>query len=148
MNWQPMEVQPFDPASHAAEAAERRKRLMGNPKPVKRLPIVRKPVTVAETPRCFDAHVCDWRRHCLLERVTAFEYIKFRCEELGVSYTDVIGPSRFGDHVRPRQMLIWELKNTRPWMTLHQIGKEFGGRDHSTLVHSIRQHEKRMAAHE
>lgn len=146
MEYQPLQVQPFDPANHAAAAAERRKRLMGT-QPVRKPPVVvPKPAPRIEYVHMFDDHVACWREHLGRERMNSIDYIRSRCRELGLAYGDVIGPSRLRIHVEPRQMLMWEVRQRNPLISYPQIGRIFGGRDHTTAIHAIRAHEKRRAS--
>lgn len=144
MIYQPLDVQPFDPANHAATAAERRKRLMGRP-PAKNpsLPAP-KPAQRIEYVHFFDSHVICWREHLARENGTPVDYVKARCRELGLAYLDIIGTSRFREHTRARQMFMWELHQRTPRLSLTQIGKALGGRDHTTVLHGVRQHAKRI----
>ena len=145
MEYQPLEVQPFDPVNHATVAAERRRRLMGNPPPKPRPVANPKPRARIEYVHLFDEHVLCWREHLGRERMTHAQYIRIRCREIGVKVEDIMGDSRHQKHVRPRQMLMWEIKQRSPGISLPQIGRIFNGRDHTTILHGIQRHEKRMA---
>lgn len=48
------------------------------------------------------------------------------------------GRSRKKEIVRARDAAIWSMKMRWPDMSYPQIGKRFGGRDHSTIIHSKR----------
>ena len=71
--------------------------------------------------------------------------------ERDVSEGDLIGPSRARWISHPRQEAMWcayqerRANGTRVY-SLPSIGKFFGGRDHTTVLHAIRAHEKRMKA--
>ena len=146
MEYQPLDVQPFDPVNHAAAAAERRKRLMGV-QPVKTVPIAPpKPEPRIEYVHRFDEHVLAWREHLGRERMANKDYLRARCRDLGIKYGDMIGTSRLRKHCEPRQMLMWEVKQRSPEISLPQIGRLFGGRDHTTILHGIRAHEQRRAS--
>lgn len=146
MEYQPLQVQPFDPRNHAAAAAERRNRLMGKAPVGKPRVVAPKPAPRVQYVHSFDEHVICWREHLGRERMTAFQYVSARCRDLGLSIDDLVGPSRCRKHVFPRQMLMWELKRRNPAITLPQLGRIFGNRDHTTILHGIRAHEKRRTA--
>ncbi|MGO4196868.1 helix-turn-helix domain-containing protein [Rhizobium sp. YAF28] len=82
----------------------------------------------------FDAHLVEWR-----DRVgnRPFAYLKDRCRELDVLYRDMIGPDRRRPTVQVRQQLIWELHH-KFGMSFPALGRLFGGRDHTTMLHSVR----------
>jgi len=93
-----------------------------------------------------DDHVTTWRRY-LME--TGFSprkrFIRERCIDFGVSYDEVVGPSRYKRLVWPRQVIMFELKE-RFDLSLPEIGRMFGGRDHSTCLHAIRKVAEKMRA--
>jgi len=62
----------------------------------------------------------------------------------GVYVSDMRGPSRLRRFVLARQEAMWEVKRQKPEMSLPQLGRIFGGRDHSTIFHGIRAHQKRL----
>lgn len=64
---------------------------------------------------------------------------------LGVPPASLRGPRRTPGVVLPRQTAMWLAK----WLTVQStvdIGRRFGGRDHTTVLHGIRQTDKRIAA--
>ncbi|MEI6478464.1 MAG: chromosomal replication initiator protein DnaA [bacterium] len=75
---------------------------------------------------------------------TTFEQIKeIVCEYYGVDFKDVQGPRRQQEIVKPRQILMYLMKNELG-MTFPTIGREIGGRDHTTAMHSVDKIEKEM----
>lgn len=58
-------------------------------------------------------------------------------EYFTVSLADLIGRSRKREHVWPRHVAMYYASKLTT-MTQVQIGKAFGGRDHSTVFHAIR----------
>ena len=67
----------------------------------------------------------------------------------GVPASEIFGPRRFRSFVRARQEVAYRLYNSRHQsgprrFSLTQIGTWLGGRDHTTILHAIRAHEKRM----
>jgi chromosomal replication initiator protein len=67
--------------------------------------------------------------------------VKSMCEKLGVSYDEVCGTSRTRTIVRARQMMMAALK-TATNMSLSEIGRAVGDRDHATVLYAISQIEK------
>jgi chromosomal replication initiation ATPase DnaA len=61
-----------------------------------------------------------------------------------VSFTDLVSQRRHQNIVHARQHAMWEIRQ-RTKLSLPQIGKILGDRDHSTILHGIRAHAKRMA---
>jgi chromosomal replication initiation ATPase DnaA len=67
----------------------------------------------------------------------------------GVDPDDIIGPSRLREIVHARQDVAWKVLKAQTdsletRYSLSQIGTWLGGRDHTTILHAIRAHEKRM----
>ena len=60
--------------------------------------------------------------------------------EFGISTTDLVGPSRAAGPVRARHVAIL-LTRERTELSLPEIGQRFGGRDHSTVLNSMRRAE-------
>lgn len=63
----------------------------------------------------------------------------------GLSLADLIGPSRRRKVARPRQEAFAAVQEKHGY-SLPKIGRLFGGRDHTTVLHGIREHAKRVAA--
>jgi len=63
----------------------------------------------------------------------------------GVSLEALRGPLRTKAFTVPRQEAMWRMVKANRWST-PQIGDYFGGRDHTTVLHACKAHEKRTAA--
>ena len=55
--------------------------------------------------------------------------------------TDLLSPRRARDIVRPRQIAMYLCKQLTT-RSLPEIGRKFGGRDHTTVIHAVRQIDK------
>lgn len=55
----------------------------------------------------------------------------------GVTRVDMISPRRTDNIVKPRQMAMY-LSKEFTTRSLPEIGRKFGGRDHTTVIHAIR----------
>jgi chromosomal replication initiator protein len=65
------------------------------------------------------------------------------CRFYNVEINDVLGPRRNKEYVRPRQILMFLLKNELQ-MSFPVIGKHLGGRDHTTIMHGSMKIEKEL----
>lgn len=66
------------------------------------------------------------------------EYIQhIVARQYNVSRADLISPRRTANVVRPRQVAMY-LANTMTLRPLAEIGRRFGGRDHTTVMHAVR----------
>ncbi len=72
---------------------------------------------------------------------TPIAMVKSMCEKLGVSYDAVCGKGRSRALVLARQVMMVVLKNATN-MSLTEIGRVCGDRDHATVVYAISQIEK------
>jgi hypothetical protein len=70
-------------------------------------------------------------------RTTTKEIILQVAEIAGVSYYEIIGSSHATRCVRPRQFAMWRV-HTEQKLSMSDIGRRFGGRDHTTAMHAIR----------
>ncbi len=95
--------------------------------------LVGQPVT---TELCEQAlkEIFDQRRH---KQVTAELIMQTVCEYYGVTLNDLVGPTRKREITVPRQIAIF-LTREMTGMSLPQIGSVFGGRDHTTVMHSCK----------
>jgi hypothetical protein len=57
----------------------------------------------------------------------------------------MIGPKRVRSFARPRQMAMYLCKQLTT-RSLPEIGRKFGGRDHTTVMHGVRKIEELMPA--
>lgn len=69
------------------------------------------------------------------------DLVKRVAEFFEVSVEDIKSPSRKAKIANPRQMAIY-LAREKMGYTLEEIGEYFGGRDHTTILHSVRKVEK------
>ena len=64
-------------------------------------------------------------------------------EHYNVRLSDLIGPKRLRTIARPRQVAMYLSKHLTP-RSLPEIGRRFGGRDHTTIMHGVRKIEELM----
>lgn len=88
----------------------------------------------------FDDHVKRWQMRLVS---TPSDWLRDRCKDVGITYEVMTGHSRRRELVKIRQMLVWEAYN-KFGMSLPQLGRMFGGRDHTTILHALRRHEGRL----
>lgn len=55
-----------------------------------------------------------------------------------VTWEEVKGIRRQRNLIIPRQLCMYEVARQRPDLSLPRIGKIFGGRDHTTILHAVR----------
>jgi len=80
------------------------------------------------------------------DRKVSIEEIQRKvAEHYNVRLSDMIGPKRVRTIARPRQIAMY-LSKTMTTRSLPEIGRRFGGRDHTTIMHGIRKIEELMAA--
>lgn len=89
----------------------------------------------------FDAHVVEWH---LRRANPALAYLKDRCDELDVSYRKVIGGRVLHEIVGVRHLLMWEIYEKFD-LSFPQIGRMFGGRDHTTVIYAVRKIEAQLS---
>ena len=68
-------------------------------------------------------------------------------EKHRVSVIDLESPRRDRPSVRARQEAMWRMRHETP-MSLPNIGRRLGGRDHTTAKHGIARHQARIDAGE
>ncbi len=140
-------------AEQIAAAAALRKKFYGRPeKPsqiVTHVPIaVRDEVNRPMRP-VPDAHVREWYRW-RREQIDASaspirDYVRRRAAELGFSYAEIVGPRQLRILIKPRHLIIWEIKTfVKPEISFPELGRIFGGRDHTTILSAYRKICKQM----
>lgn len=71
-------------------------------------------------------------------RVPTIDLLKSVAEKTGVSIDDMKGARRDRKVVAARHAAIAAIYESRPDLSLPQIGRIFGGRDHTTIIHAVR----------
>lgn len=77
-------------------------------------------------------------------KVTIEEIQRKVAEHFNIRLSDMIGPKRVRTIARPRQVAMYLSKQLTP-RSLPEIGRRFGGRDHTTIIHGVRRIEELMA---
>jgi chromosomal replication initiator protein len=78
-------------------------------------------------------------------KLTIEEIQRKVAEHYNVRLSDLIGPKRLRTIARPRQVAMYLAKQLTS-RSLPEIGRRFGGRDHTTIMHGVRKIEELMAA--
>lgn len=78
-----------------------------------------------------------------LPKVRIDDILKIVSRHFKVARTDILSARRSRDVVRPRQIAMYLAKSLTS-RSLPEIGRRFGGRDHTTVLHSVRKVEKMM----
>jgi chromosomal replication initiator protein len=82
-----------------------------------------------------------------LVRVRIDDILQIVGRHYNISRADLLSPRRARSIVRPRQIGMYLAKKLTP-RSLPEIGKRFGGRDHSTVLHAVRKIDELMKADE
>ncbi|MFV0514366.1 MAG: chromosomal replication initiator protein DnaA [Jhaorihella sp.] len=93
----------------------------------------------------------DLTQDCLADVLRASER-KITVEEIqrkvsdyyNIRMSDIIGPKRLRSYARPRQVAMYLCKQLTS-RSLPEIGRRFGGRDHTTVMHGVRRIEELKA---
>ena len=103
--------------------------------------LVREPITVALCEQVLKDVFSSMQR----KQITADLIMRTVCDYYGLSQDDMIGPTRRREITLPRQIAMY-LTREMTGMSLPQIGTVFGGRDHTTVLHSYKTVEANMAS--
>jgi len=79
------------------------------------------------------------------KRITIDEIQKAAAEHYGMKQADLISERRNRAIARPRQAAMWLAKHLTT-RSLPDIGRRFGGRDHTTVLHAVRRIEELKAS--
>lgn len=79
------------------------------------------------------------------KRLSIEEIQRKVAEHYNVRLADMIGPKRLRTIARPRQVAMYLCKQLTS-RSLPEIGRRFGGRDHTTIMHGVRKIDELMAA--
>ncbi len=136
---------PISNPTNAAEIIDNsqaiRKRLMGPQERARPSEPVKPPAIIVvyrdKAPK--DAHVRAYRQYLADQGNKPLAHLKSRCAELGITLKQIRNNSRVASLVRPRQLLMWEIKTqVAPEMSWPAIGRLFGGKNHATVIHAVR----------
>lgn len=93
----------------------------------------------------FDEHVKEWRWKLAEEQANRPKaYLRRRCAEYEIPFPVMIGLGRRREIVGKRQLIMWEI-HREFGLSFPQIGRLFGGRDHTTALHAYRKIEAMTA---
>lgn len=102
--------------------------------------LVKEPITLDLCERALK-EIFDSRRH---KQITAELIMQTVSDYYGLTLEDLTGPTRKREITVPRQIAMF-LTREMTGMSLPQIGNVFGGRDHTTVLHSYKTVEANMA---
>ena len=74
-------------------------------------------------------------------KVSIEEIQRVVCEHYNIRMGDIQGPKRLRSYARPRQIAMFLAKQLTS-KSLPEIGRRFGGRDHTTVMHGVRRIEE------
>jgi chromosomal replication initiator protein len=74
-------------------------------------------------------------------KVTVDEIIRKVADHYNIRLTDILSPKRARAVARPRQVGMF-LAKTLTSKSLPEIGRQFGGRDHTTVIHAVKKIEE------
>lgn len=98
--------------------------------------LVGKPITMDLTQDCLaDVLLASERK------ITVEEIQRKVCEHYNIRISDMTGPKRLRSFARPRQIAMY-LSKQLTTRSLPEIGRYFGGRDHTTVMHGVRRIEE------
>ena len=103
------------------------------------MPISREPITVPLAERT----LADLVRSREAKRVRIEDILRIVSRHFKVPRNDLLSSRRSRDVVRPRQIAMYLAKSLTS-RSLPEIGRRFGGRDHTTVLHSVRKVEQLM----
>ena len=76
-------------------------------------------------------------------KITVEEIQRRVSEHFNIRLSDLIGPRRVRTFARPRQVAMYLCKQMTT-RSLPEIGRRFGGRDHTTIMHGVKKIEELM----
>ncbi|RFC62482.1 chromosomal replication initiator protein DnaA [Fulvimarina endophytica] len=89
------------------------------------------------TPDAIGDLLSQFSRSTAERRVRIEDILKFVSRHYNISRTDILSARRTRTIVRPRQIAMYLAKTMTP-RSLPEIGRRFGGRDHTTVLHAVR----------
>ncbi len=101
--------------------------------------LTREPITITMAERT----LADLVRSREVRRVRIEDILRIVSRHYKVPRNDLLSSRRSRDVVRPRQIAMYLAKSLTS-RSLPEIGRRFGGRDHTTVLHSVRKVEQMM----
>ncbi len=101
--------------------------------------LVGRPITMALTQDCLADVLRASER-----KITVEEIQRKVSEHYNIRMSDMIGPKRVRTYARPRQVAMYLCKQLTS-RSLPEIGRRFGGRDHTTVMHGVKRIEELRA---
>jgi chromosomal replication initiator protein len=95
--------------------------------------LTRQPITMQLAER----ELKDMVRPLELRKVLIEDIQRIVAHQFSLSRSDLLSPRRTANVVRPRQIAMY-LAKTLTLRSLPEIGRRFGGRDHTTVLHAVR----------
>ncbi len=86
----------------------------------------------------------EYRRISLARRVLIAEIKEAVAERFGIAASEMVSDRRAREIARPRQVAMYLARNLTP-KSLPEIGRMFGNRDHTTVMHALRRIEQLRA---
>lgn len=119
-----------------AAAARKAARKPSAPPPVI---LIERNATVIRIEHSHSWHIRLWHKWKSDQGNVGKAHILRRCEELGVTYEEIVGKVKKRDIAAARQLLMWEVKTLiKPDASYPEVGRLFGNRDHTTVLHAVR----------
>lgn len=84
-------------------------------------------------------------RQALALKVAQATVVATVAKQHGVPMADLLGKSRFVEHIRARHDAMWRLHHEAK-MSCAEISRRLGGLHHTTVLHGIRRHQERLDA--
>lgn len=94
-----------------------------------------------------NGHMISMWKGPIKVRVTMHEILDQVSNMYGFTVHELRGPGRTKGIAHARQHAMY-LMAQQPHLSLPQIGRYLGGRDHTTILHGVRAHKARMEAGE
>ena len=95
-----------------------------------------------------DEHVKDYRRWLSTLGAPKRRFIEELAREDGFTISQIMSKTRVKKIVHARQRYMWEVKRRWPDISYPELGRLFGGKDHTTAIHAVKMHNKRIDADE
>jgi chromosomal replication initiator protein len=98
--------------------------------------LVGRPINLELTQDCLADVLRDSER-----KITVEEIQRRVSEHYNIRLSDMVGPKRLRSYARPRQVAMYLCKHLTS-RSLPDIGRRFGGRDHTTVMHGVKRIEE------